>query len=187
MKTMKRMNKWIVLSVAACSAITAGCKDDEENYLVRETDTIQFSSNLASSQRITLRCSGAWRSVIPDDAQWLSTTPSEGVGTGEFEWITVSATHNRSAERTATIYLECGGVQYPITVTQADGKIIYGAPTVEGNLIEQEASSARLCRWAVIVPVCRSPMRRSSLRTAVPRWRSTLRVRRRSPVMRLLP
>ncbi len=145
MKTMKRMNKWIVLSVAACSAITAGCKDDEENYLVRETDTIQFSSNLASSQRITLRCSGAWRSVIPDDAQWLSTTPSEGVGTGEFEWITVSATHNRSAERTATIYLECGGVQYPITVTQADGKIIYGAPTVEGNLIEQEASSARLC------------------------------------------
>ena len=145
MKTMKRMNKWIVLSVAACSAITAGCKDDEENYLVRETDTIQFSSSLASSQRITLRCSGAWRSVIPDDAQWLSTTPSEGVGTGEFEWITVSATHNRSAERTATIYLECGGVQYPITVTQADGKIIYGAPTVEGNLIEQEASSARLC------------------------------------------
>ena len=139
------MNKWIVLSVAACSAITAGCKDNEENYLVRETDTIQFSSNLASSQRITLRCSGAWRSVIPDDAQWLSTTPSEGVGTGEFEWITVSATHNRSAERTATIYLECGGVQYPITVTQADGKIIYGAPTVEGNLIEQEASSARLC------------------------------------------
>lgn len=146
MKTMmKQLNKWVMLLAVACSAMTAGCKDDEENYLVRETDTIQFSSNLASSQRITLRCNGAWKTVIPDDAQWLSTTPSEGVGTGEFEWITVSATHNRSAERTATIYLECAGEQYPITVTQADGKIIYGTPTVEGNLIEQEASSARIC------------------------------------------
>ena len=99
---------------------------------------------LASSQRITLRCNGAWRSVVPEDAQWLSTTPSEGVGTGEFEWITVSATHNRSAERTATLYLECNGVQYPITVTQANGAIIYGTPTLDGNLIEGEASEASI-------------------------------------------
>ena len=79
-----------------------------------------------------------------EDAQWLSTTPSEGVGTGEFEWITVSATHNRSAERTATLYLECNGVQYPITVTQANGAIIYGTPTLDGNLIEGEASEASI-------------------------------------------
>ena len=141
---MKRINKWALLLTASYCVLAVGCKDDDGSYLVRETDVIQFSSNLASSQRITLRCNGAWRSVVPEDAQWLSTTPSEGVGTGEFEWITVSATHNRSAERTATLYLECNGVQYPITVTQANGAIIYGTPTLDGNLIEGEASEARI-------------------------------------------
>lgn len=141
---MKRINKWTLLLTASYCVLAVGCKDDEGSYLVRETDIIQFSSNLASSQRITLRCNGAWRSVVPEDAQWLSTTPSEGVGTGEFEWITVSATHNRSAERTATLYLECNGVQYPITVTQANGAIIYGTPTLDGNLIEGEASEASI-------------------------------------------
>ena len=141
---MKRINKWTLLLTASYCVLAVGCKDDEGSYLVRETDVIQFSSNLASSQRITLRCNGAWRSVVPEDAQWLSTTPSEGVGTGEFEWITVSATHNRSAERTATLYLECNGVQYPITVTQANGAIIYGTPTLDGNLIEGEASEASI-------------------------------------------
>ena len=102
---MKRINKWALLLTASYCVLAVGCKDDDGSYLVRETDVIQFSSNLASSQRITLRCNGAWRSVVPEDAQWLSTTPSEGVGTGEFEWITVSATHNRSAERTATCLL----------------------------------------------------------------------------------
>lgn len=96
-------------------------------------------------REITLRCEGSWRTVVPEDAQWLSTSPSEGIGSGQFEWITVSATHNRSAERTATIYLENGGKQYPITVTQADGAVVYGTPYVEGNLIEQEPSKARLC------------------------------------------
>ena len=141
---MKRINKWTLLLTASYCVLAVGCKDDEGSYLVRETDIIQFSSNLASSQRITLRCNGAWRAVVPEDAQWLSTTPSEGVGTGEFEWITVSATHNRSAERTATLYLECNGVQYPITVTQANGAIIYGTPTLDGNLIEGEASEASI-------------------------------------------
>lgn len=82
---MKRINKWTLLLTASYCVLAVGCKDDEGSYLVRETDVIQFSSNLASSQRITLRCNGAWRSVVPEDAQWLSTTPSEGVGTGEFE------------------------------------------------------------------------------------------------------
>ncbi|MFQ6939553.1 MAG: hypothetical protein ACLRSE_04155 [Alistipes finegoldii] len=39
---------------------------------------------LASSKQITLRCNGSWRTVIPEDAGWLSTSPSEGVGSGAF-------------------------------------------------------------------------------------------------------
>ena len=144
MKIMKRIYQFLLLA-AGCAALTTACSDDDDSYLVRETDSIRFASCLASSKQITLRCNGSWRTVIPEDAGWLSTSPSEGVGSGAFEWIAVSATHNRSAERTATIYLESGGRQYPITVTQADGAVVYGAPYVEGNLIEQEASKSRLC------------------------------------------
>ena len=144
MKIMKRIYQFLLLA-AGCAALTTACSDDDDSYLVRETDSIRFASCLASSKQITLRCNGSWRTVIPEDAGWLSTSPSEGVGSGAFEWIAVSATHNRSAERTATIYLESGGRQYPITVTQADGAVVYGAPYVEGNLIEQEPSKSRLC------------------------------------------
>ena len=141
---MKRIYQLMLLA-AGCVLLAAACSDDDDSYLVRETDSIRFASCLASSREITLRCEGSWRTVVPEDAQWLSTSPSEGIGSGQFEWITVSATHNRSAERTATIYLENGGKQYPITVTQADGAVVYGTPYVEGNLIEQEPSKARLC------------------------------------------
>ena len=144
MKIMKRIYQFLLLA-AGCAALTTACSDDDDSYLVRETDSIRFASCLASSKQITLRCNGSWRTVIPEDAGWLSTSPSEGVGSGAFEWIAVSATHNRSAERTATIYLESGGRQYPITVTQADGAVVYGAPYVEGNLIEQEPSKSRIC------------------------------------------
>ena len=141
---MKRIYQLMLLA-AGCVLLAMACSDDDDSYLVRETDSIRFASCLASSREITLRCEGSWRTVVPEDAQWLSTSPSEGIGSGQFEWITVSATHNRSAERTATIYLENGGKQYPITVTQADGAVVYGTPYVEGNLIEQEPSKARLC------------------------------------------
>lgn len=141
---MKRIYQ-LLLSAAGCVLLATACSDEDGSYLVRETDSIRFASCLASSRKITLRCEGSWKTVIPEDARWLSTSPSEGVGNGEFGWITVSAAHNRAAERTATIYLENGGKQYPITVTQADGAVIYGEPYVEGNLIEQEPSKARLC------------------------------------------
>ena len=110
MKIMKRIYQFLLLA-AGCAALTTACSDDDDSYLVRETDSIRFASCLASSKQITLRCNGSWRTVIPEDAGWLSTSPSEGVGSGAFEWIAVSATHNRSAERTATIYLESGGRQ----------------------------------------------------------------------------
>jgi hypothetical protein len=133
-----------MLLAAGCLLLLAACGSDDKSYLVRETDSIRFTSALASSKQITLRCQGSWKAVIPEDARWISTTPAEGVSSGEFEWITVSATHNRTGERTATIFLENGGQQYPITVTQADGAVVYGVPYVEGNLIEQEPSRARL-------------------------------------------
>lgn len=141
---MKLTYQYLILAIGSILLLT-GCRADDDNYLVRETDTIAFSTPLSSTKEITLRCNGSWKTVIPEGAEWISTTPSEGVGDGSFERISVSASHNRKAERTATIYLENGGAQYPITVTQADGAVVFGQPYVEWNLVEQEVSKARLC------------------------------------------
>ena len=77
MKIMKRIYQFLLLA-AGCAALTTACSDDDDSYLVRETDSIRFASCLASSKQITLRCNGSWRTVIPEDAGWLSTSPSEG-------------------------------------------------------------------------------------------------------------
>ena len=60
------------------------------------------------------------------------------------EFISVNAAVNRGAERTATIYLENGGKQYPITVSQADGTVVWGELTLTGDLVENEIVSAML-------------------------------------------
>ena len=67
MKIMKRIYQFLLLA-AGCAALTTACSDDDDSYLVRETDSIRFASCLASSKQITLRCNGSWRTVIPEDA-----------------------------------------------------------------------------------------------------------------------
>ena len=130
---------------AVVSVMLTGChSDDEGTYLVRETDDITFDMNLRSSKSITLRCNGEWHTVIPEGAEWISVSPSEGVGDGSFTWIDVIADDNRGAEREATVYLECGGNRFPITVRQPDGLIVYSDPTVYGALKQDEESSAQL-------------------------------------------
>lgn len=64
MKIMKRIYQFLLLA-AGCAALTTACSDDDDSYLVRETDSIRFASCLASSKQITLRCNGSWRTVIP--------------------------------------------------------------------------------------------------------------------------
>ena len=97
------------------------CQQSEEEFLVRETDQIKFDAPYKNSRKITLRCVGAWKTIVPEGAEWISTTPSEGVGHGAMEFINVNVEMNEGLERTATIYLENGGKQYPISVYQVSG------------------------------------------------------------------
>ena len=53
MKIMKRIYQFLLLA-AGCAALTTACSDDDDSYLVRETDSIRFASCLASSKQITL-------------------------------------------------------------------------------------------------------------------------------------
>lgn len=101
---MKRIYQLMLLA-AGCVLLAAACSDDDDSYLVRETDSIRFASCLASSREITLRCEGSWRTVVPRRCTMALDLAVGRHWRGQFEWITVSATHNRSAERTATIYL----------------------------------------------------------------------------------
>ena len=121
----------------AIALASISCKNNEAgDYLVRETDRIVFSSAAAQSKQITLRCMGYWKTVVPKGAEWVSTEPSEGTGTGEMEWISVNVTANRGEERSATIYLENGGERYPIEVTQSGGAIVWGVPVLSGTLVQ---------------------------------------------------
>ena len=145
MKTLFKHFITLICIATMVSIMLTGChSDDEGTYLVRETDDITFDLNLRSSKSITLRCNGAWHTVIPEGAEWISVSPSEGVGDGSFTWIDVIADDNRGVEREATVYLECGGNRFPITVRQSDGQIIYSDATLYGSLKQGEESSAQL-------------------------------------------
>ena len=137
--------KRILIAICALAAvISVGSCQNEEEYLVRETDVVRFDTPRENNRKITLRCLGAWKTVVPEGSEWVSTTPSEGVGDGSMEFISVNAAVNRGAERTATIYLENGGKQYPITVSQSDGTVVWGELTLTGDLVENEIVSAML-------------------------------------------
>ena len=43
MKIMKRIYQFLLLA-AGCAALTTACSDDDDSYLVRETDSIRFAS-----------------------------------------------------------------------------------------------------------------------------------------------
>lgn len=133
----------LALTMLSLSMAVTGCESDDNTYLVRETDKVTFSSNLQSSRKITLRCNGEWHTVVPEGSEWLSTSPMEGVGDGSFDWIDVIAADNRGAEREGTIFLECEGKRYPITVLQSDGRIIYSQVAVYGNLKEEAEADAQ--------------------------------------------
>lgn len=134
-------------SIIACLAMVLAamaCNNNAGDYLVRETDYINFSSAVSATRQITLRCMGYWTSIIPEGAEWISIEPSEGTGTGETIWVNISVESNRGAERTATVYFENGGEQYPVTVFQADGAIVWGEPVIQGSIIRGEECTATI-------------------------------------------
>ena len=48
MKIMKRIYQFLLLA-AGCAALTTACSDDDDSYLVRETDSIRFASRSRSA------------------------------------------------------------------------------------------------------------------------------------------
>lgn len=131
-----------ILMVAVLSL--ASCRQENETFLVRETDRISFDNYRFGKQSITLRCNGEWHAVIPPGAEWVSVTPNKGVGDGSFQWIDIEAGTNRDDEREATVYLECDGRQFPITVTQIGGRVKFNNVSFVGALSQKEVSIAKV-------------------------------------------
>ena len=75
--------KRILIAICALAAvISVGSCQNEEEYLVRETDVVRFDTPRENNRKITLRCLGAWKTVVPEGyapfAPFLIEIPIDG-------------------------------------------------------------------------------------------------------------
>ena len=86
----------------------ASCADDNSDY-VQPTVTIEGAdeygtrtlefSNKVGSQQVEITANGDWFIRIPDDASWLTVTPSEGTASDKPISVTVDVKLNESRVR----------------------------------------------------------------------------------------
>ena len=142
---MKRINKWTLLLTASYCILAVGCKDDERElprsrnrcHPVFEQSGLFAAHHAALQRRMALdrtrRCPVALDGLLRRASVRANSNGSP---------FRPRTTARPNAQQRST--WNANGVQYPITVTQANGAIIYGTPTLDGNLIEGEASEARI-------------------------------------------
>lgn len=122
---------------------TGGCeKSPEVSGLTRNTDELSFAYN-KSTQNFSVRNDGRW--TVSSDAEWLSFSPSEGVGDGTaYQYVYVTAAHNAGDARDAVIYLCSSGSSLEITAHQDAGFFGVGEPVISGALRINSATRATL-------------------------------------------
>ena len=130
--------------ICLASLLAGACSPKEDLYLVRETDSINFASCVASVRKISLRCNGNWSAVVPEEYGWISVWPESGRGDGSFSFVEVRVDNNRGLARNGSFHFECDGRQYAVTVSQAEGKILWKTPELNGNLVVSNASAASI-------------------------------------------
>jgi hypothetical protein len=114
------------------------CKEDDELFVLRNTDALTFGYE-ASSQTFTICTNGNW-SVHNDGAAWIALHPASGAGDGETRTpVTVSVDRNTGATRTARIAIQAAEREIYISVSQEEGFLTFGTPSLSGSLVANEA------------------------------------------------
>ncbi|MDR1335904.1 MAG: BACON domain-containing protein [Tannerella sp.] len=135
MKTNQAM--WNSLPVAAAVMLgLASCKDSEAPFVLRDTDALAYSYE-SSAKTFTVCTNGAWSAGSGDE--WIELTPASGAGNGETrETVTARVDRNTGAERSGQIAIRAAGQEIYISVTQAEGFLIFGEPSLSGVISENE-------------------------------------------------
>lgn len=102
--------------------------------LKRDTDAMQFSY-LNETKKLHILTNDKWSIAANND--WISCTPSEGVGSDREQIIEVSTLQNDGAEREGSLTLTDGVKQLNISVTQEDGFFYFGKPVMPEALIHK--------------------------------------------------
>lgn len=113
-------SRWTFLFIFASCIFS--CKKDGPQFLKRNTDHLSFGYS-ESSAHFTIRATGAWSIVIPDEFNWISVSPQQGNGDGStYQDIQVTCLDNPGQERQGFIYLQGGGQKdVPVQIEQANG------------------------------------------------------------------
>ena len=126
----------------------ASCADDNSDY-VQPTVTIEGAdeygtrtlefSNKVGSQQVEITANGDWFIRIPDDASWLTVTPSEGTASDKPISVTVDVKLNESSEsRTATLALVCDEIEQKALLTVVQDKMYVLSATASRSMINKD-------------------------------------------------
>lgn len=132
------LNKYLLATLFICSMFLVSCSDDDNSIDVpiRDTDKLSFAYT-QDTKKFTVRADGQW--TVSADQPWLSFSATSGSGDGKtLEWIQVTAEDNQDEARTAKISIKLGDKVSEIDVTQADGRIELGTPSIQGKLLSNE-------------------------------------------------
>lgn len=132
------LNKYLLATLFICSMFLVSCDDDNSiDVPIRDTDKLSFAYT-QDTKKFTVRADGQW--TVSADQPWLSFSATSGSGDGKtLEWIQVTAEDNQDVERIAKISIKLGDKISEIEVTQADGRIELGTPSIQGKLLYNES------------------------------------------------
>lgn len=129
-------------ALAVISFVAAGCNDDDELFLKRDTDAMTFSY-LNTTKELSVLSNGYWEVSSADS--WISISPESGTGNGiDRQIVEVTVSHNPDASRQGTIRLKNSEKDLEISVSQDDGIFSWGKGSMSGTLALDVVSSGRI-------------------------------------------
>src|SRR5690625_2485009 len=147
------MNKNISIFLFLLYILCLGsCAKDESPFVFRNIDELNFGYT-ESEEEFTVRTNGNWEITTEDD--WISLSPSKGVGNGEsVEFVTVKVERNMAEQRQGNFFLNAAGESLEIVVTQDEDFVDLKAVRLEGALIKGEA----ITDASLIIPYEKGPV-----------------------------
>lgn len=150
---MKIRKCYIGMMLALAAGAFAGCTNDPGvEPLRRDTDAVELTYHANATTQVSVRYAGAWRAHVecPDATgalgeNWFAVSPAEGVGNGsDYQYVTITAQRNPGDKRTGYLYLNAGGKEVAIEVSQADGHFSVEDPVISGSMRSGSESAASL-------------------------------------------